>query len=61
MSNFRQVDRQTVFLLPPSTRTPLRARYGFVRTLRELHNRMPVILAPDVRPAWLGEKPADEA
>ena len=27
----------------------------------ELHNRMPVILAPEVRPVWLGEEPADEA
>ena len=27
----------------------------------ELHNRMPVILAPEARPAWLGEEPADEA
>jgi putative SOS response-associated peptidase YedK len=27
----------------------------------ELHNRMPVILAPEAWPAWLGEKPADEA
>jgi putative SOS response-associated peptidase YedK len=27
----------------------------------ELHNRMPVILAPEVWPAWLGEEPADEA
>ena len=26
----------------------------------ELHNRMPVILAPDTWPAWLGEEPADE-
>jgi putative SOS response-associated peptidase YedK len=26
----------------------------------ELHNRMPVILAPEVWPAWLGEQPADE-
>jgi putative SOS response-associated peptidase YedK len=27
----------------------------------ELHNRMPVILAPEAWPAWLGEEPADEA
>ena len=27
----------------------------------EIHNRMPVILAPKVWPAWLGEEPADEA
>jgi putative SOS response-associated peptidase YedK len=27
----------------------------------ELHNRMPVILALEVWPAWLGEEPADEA
>jgi putative SOS response-associated peptidase YedK len=27
----------------------------------ELHNRMPMILAPDTCPAWLGEEPADEA
>jgi putative SOS response-associated peptidase YedK len=26
-----------------------------------LHNRMPVILAPETWPAWLGEQPADEA
>ena len=26
----------------------------------QLHNRMPVILAPDTCPAWLGEEPADE-
>jgi putative SOS response-associated peptidase YedK len=26
----------------------------------ELHNRMPVILAPDTWPTWLGEEPADE-
>ena len=26
----------------------------------ELNNRMPVILAPDTWPAWLGEEPADE-
>jgi putative SOS response-associated peptidase YedK len=25
----------------------------------ELHNRMPVILKPDVWPVWLGEQPAD--
>jgi putative SOS response-associated peptidase YedK len=25
----------------------------------ELHNRMPVVLKPDVWPAWLGEEPAD--
>jgi putative SOS response-associated peptidase YedK len=27
----------------------------------KLHNRMPVALAPEVWPAWLGEEPADEA
>ena len=27
----------------------------------ELHNRMPVILASEVWPGWLGEEPADEA
>ena len=27
----------------------------------QLHNRMPVILAPDTWPAWLAEQPADEA
>jgi hypothetical protein len=26
----------------------------------ELHNRMPVVLAPETWPAWLGEEPADE-
>jgi putative SOS response-associated peptidase YedK len=26
-----------------------------------LHDRMPVILAPEAWPAWLGEEPADEA
>jgi hypothetical protein len=25
-----------------------------------LHNRMPVILAPDTWPGWLGEEPADD-
>ena len=25
----------------------------------ELHNRMPVVLGPDVWPVWLGEEPAD--
>jgi putative SOS response-associated peptidase YedK len=25
----------------------------------EIHNRMPVILKPEVWPAWLGEEPAD--
>ena len=25
----------------------------------ELHNRMPVILAPEAWPAWLGEEPAN--
>jgi len=25
----------------------------------ELHNRMPVVLSPDVWPEWLGEEPAD--
>jgi len=25
----------------------------------ELHNRMPVVLGPEMWPAWLGEKPAD--
>ncbi|HEY4048324.1 MAG TPA: SOS response-associated peptidase family protein [Acidobacteriaceae bacterium] len=25
----------------------------------ELHNRMPVVLGPQVWPEWLGEKPAD--
>ena len=27
----------------------------------ELHNRMPVILAPETWPTWLGEEPADRA
>ena len=27
----------------------------------ELHNRMPVVLAPETWPAWLGEETADEA
>jgi putative SOS response-associated peptidase YedK len=27
----------------------------------ELHNRMPVVLAPEAWPVWLGEQPADEA
>ena len=27
----------------------------------QLHNRMPVILAPETWPTWLGEEPADEA
>jgi putative SOS response-associated peptidase YedK len=27
----------------------------------ELHNRMPVVLAPQAWPVWLGEQPADEA
>ena len=27
----------------------------------ELHNRMPVIPAPETWPSWLGEEPADEA
>jgi putative SOS response-associated peptidase YedK len=27
----------------------------------KLHNRMPVVLAPEAWPAWLGEEPADEA
>ena len=27
----------------------------------ELHNRMPVVLGPDVWPEWLGEEPADPA
>ena len=27
----------------------------------ELHNRMPVVLAPEAWPQWLGEEPADEA
>jgi len=27
----------------------------------QLHNRMPVILAPTAWPAWLAEEPADEA
>jgi putative SOS response-associated peptidase YedK len=27
----------------------------------ELHNRMPVVLSPDVWSEWLGEKPADPA
>ena len=26
-----------------------------------LYNRMPVVLAPEAWPAWLGEEPADEA
>jgi putative SOS response-associated peptidase YedK len=25
----------------------------------QLHNRMPVVLAPEAWPAWLGEEPAD--
>ena len=25
----------------------------------ELHNRMPVVLAPEAWPAWLGEEPAE--
>ena len=28
------------------------------RIVRELHNRMPVVLKSDVWPAWLGEQPA---
>jgi putative SOS response-associated peptidase YedK len=31
------------------------------RILRALHNRMPVVLAPEAWPAWLGEEPADAA
>jgi len=27
----------------------------------QLHNRMPVLLAPEAWPAWIGEEPADEA
>ena len=27
----------------------------------QLHNRMPVVLAPDAWPTWLGEEPADQA
>ncbi|HEV2097509.1 MAG TPA: SOS response-associated peptidase family protein [Stellaceae bacterium] len=27
----------------------------------ELHNRMPVVLAPETWPQWLGETPADQA
>ena len=27
----------------------------------ELHNRMPVVLGPEVWPEWLGEEPADPA
>src|SRR5690348_2455654 len=27
----------------------------------EVHNRMPVVLSPDVWPVWLGEEPADPA
>ena len=27
----------------------------------QLHNRMPVVLAPEAWPQWLGEEPADEA
>ena len=27
----------------------------------ELHKRMPVVLAPNAWPTWLGEEPADEA
>jgi putative SOS response-associated peptidase YedK len=27
----------------------------------QLHNRMPVVLAPDAWPAWLGEEPSDPA
>jgi len=27
----------------------------------QLHNRMPVVLAPETWPVWLGEEPADEA
>jgi putative SOS response-associated peptidase YedK len=27
----------------------------------QLHNRMPVVLAPEAWPEWLGEEPADEA
>ena len=26
----------------------------------QIHNRMPVVLAPEAWPAWLGEQPADE-
>ncbi len=26
-----------------------------------LHNRMPVVLAPEARPQWLGEEPVEEA
>jgi putative SOS response-associated peptidase YedK len=26
----------------------------------ELHNRMPVVLAPEAWPAWLGEEPAEQ-
>ena len=27
--------------------------------MREIHNRMPVILKPDAWPVWLGEQPTD--
>jgi putative SOS response-associated peptidase YedK len=27
----------------------------------QLHDRMPVVLAPDAWPVWLGEEPADQA
>jgi putative SOS response-associated peptidase YedK len=27
--------------------------------MRQLHNRMPVVLAPQAWPVWLGEEPAE--
>ena len=35
--------------------------HGAERALRRAHNRMPVVLAPDAWPTWLGEEAADEA
>jgi len=31
----------------------------FTCSRAELHNRMPVVLKPDMWPLWLGEEPAD--
>jgi putative SOS response-associated peptidase YedK len=48
----------------PSDVSEIKIRFAIVTTTpnelcAELHNRMPVVLAPHAWPVWLGEEPAE--